>query len=72
MLVYQRVNIRVFSGQYGFYMGFYGFIWFYRDLYGFIWVNEITSSRRERNLEIIVRIWEIIPFYGRKIQVSEL
>ena len=26
-----------------------------------IWVNSITSSRRERTLEIIVRIWEISP-----------
>ena len=33
---------------------------------------ELTSSRRERTLEIIVRLGEIIPFYGRKIQVSEL
>ena len=36
------------------------------------WVNEITSSRHERTLEIMVRIRGIIPFYGRKIQVSEL
>ena len=37
-----------------------------------IWVNFITSSRRERTLEIIVRLREIIPIYGRTIQVSEL
>ena len=41
-------------------------------IYIYIWVNEITSSRHERSLEIIVRIRGIIPFYGRKIQVSEL
>ena len=33
----------------------------------YIWVNY-----NERTLEIIVRLREIIPFYGRKIQVSEL
>ena len=43
------------------------------EMYGKgIWVNFITSSLSERSLEIIVSKWEIIPFYGRTIQVSEL
>ena len=36
------------------------------------WVNFITSSRRDRALGRMVRIREIIPFYDRKIQVSEI
>ena len=34
-------------------------------------VNEITTSRRDRALESWL-IREIIPFYGRKIQVGEI
>ena len=37
-----------------------------------IWVNFITTSLFDRTLEIIVRIREIIPFYGPTIQVSEI
>ena len=40
------------------------------DLY--IWVNFITTSLISRTLGIMVFIWGIIPFYGRKIQVCEL
>jgi len=41
----------------------------YRNHY--IWVKFITTSLFSRTLEIMVFIWEIIPFYGLKIQVSE-
>ena len=32
----------------------------------------LGTSLFSRALEIIVRLWEIIPFYGLKIQVSEI
>ena len=41
------------------------------NIYIYIWVNFITTSLVSRALEIIVRLWEIIPFW-RKIQVSEI
>ena len=41
-------------------------------IYIYIWVNLITTSLFSRTLEIMVYTWEIIPFYGRKIQVSEI
>ena len=41
-------------------------------IYLIIWVNFITTSLFSRALEIIVYFREIIPFYGRKIQVSEI
>jgi hypothetical protein len=37
-----------------------------------IWVNFITTSRRDRALEIMDYFGEIIPSHGRKIQVSEI
>jgi hypothetical protein len=41
-------------------------------LKGNIWVNLITTSLISRTLGIMVFIREIIPFYGRKIQVSAI
>ena len=36
-----------------------------------IWVNLITTSLVSQTLGIMVRLREIITFYGRKIQVGE-
>ena len=36
------------------------------------WVNLITTSRGDRNPHMMVNVREIIPFYGRIIQFSEL
>ena len=35
-------------------------------------LGKLYRAHYERTLEIIVRLREMIPFYGRKIQVSEL
>ena len=43
-----------------------------KPLKGNIWVNLITTSLISRTLGIMVFIREIIPFYGRKIQVSAI